>query len=94
MEMYDPPHPGGILKEALENVPTTITAFAAYLGVSRVNLSRVLNCRAGITPEMSIRIGQAFGQSSDIWFKMQNAYDFWQASQLKRKKIKPLKIAA
>jgi addiction module HigA family antidote len=92
--MYDPPHPGGILKEALENVPTTITAFAAYLGVSRVNLSRVLNCRAGITPEMSIRIGQAFGQSSDIWFKMQNAYDFWQASQLKRKKIKPLKIAA
>jgi addiction module HigA family antidote len=94
MEMYDPPHPGGILKEALENVPTTITAFAAYLGVSRVNHSRVLNCRAGITPEMSIRIGQAFGQSSDIWFKMQNAYDFWQASQLKRKKIKPLKIAA
>jgi addiction module HigA family antidote len=94
MEMYDPPHPGGILKEALENVPTTVTAFAAYLGVSRVNLSRVLNCRAGITPEMSIRIGQAFGQSSDIWFKMQNAYDFWQASQLKRKKIKPLKIAA
>ena len=94
MEMYDPPHPGGILKEALENVPTTITAFAAYLGVSRVNLSRVLNCRAGITPEMSIRIGQAFGQSSDIWFKMKNAYDFWQASQLKRKKIKPLKIAA
>jgi plasmid maintenance system antidote protein VapI len=43
---------------------------------------------------MSIRIGQAFGQSPDIWFKMQNAYDFWQASQLKRKKIKPLKIAA
>jgi addiction module HigA family antidote len=54
----------------------------------------VLNCRAGITAEMSIRIGQAFGQSPDIWFKMQNAYDFWQASQLKRKKIKPLKIAA
>jgi plasmid maintenance system antidote protein VapI len=44
---------------------------------------------------MSIRISQAFGQDSpDIWFKMQNAYDFWQASQVKRKKIKPLKIAA
>jgi addiction module HigA family antidote len=95
MLMYNPPHPGRILKEALENVPTTVTAFAAYLGVSRVNLSRVLNCRAGITAEMSIRISQAFGQDSpDIWFKMQNAYGFWQASQVKRRKIKPLKIAA
>src|ERR1022692_4804846 len=94
MEMYDPPHPGGILKEALEHVPTTVTDFAAHLGVSRVTLSRVLNCRAGITAEMSIRIGQAFGQSPDIWFKMQNAYDFWQASHVKRIKVRRLKIAA
>lgn len=95
MQMYNPPHPGRILKEALENVPTTVTDFAAHLGVSRVNLSRVLNCRAGITAEMSIRIGEAFGQSPDIWFKMQNAHDFWQASQTrKRRKIRPIQVAA
>ena len=94
MEMYNPPHTGGILKEALEHVPATVTDFAAHLGVSRVTLSRVLNCRAGITAEMSIRIGQAFGQSPDIWFKMQNAYDFWQASHAKRIKVRRLKIAA
>jgi len=96
MQMYNPPHPGRILKEALENVPTTVTDFAAHIGVSRVNLSRVLNCRAGITPDMSIKLSEAFGQDSpDIWFKMQNAHDFWQAAQAKkRRKIRPIQVAA
>jgi addiction module HigA family antidote len=84
-----------VLKDVLESVPMTLTEFAAHIGVSRVTLSRVLNCHAGITPEMSIKLAQAFGQPSlDIWFQMQNDYDFWQASQAKRKAVRPLKIAA
>ncbi len=64
----------------------SITEFAAHIGVSRVALSRVVNCHAGFTPEMSIRVAQAFGQpTEDIWFKMQNDHDFWQASQKRRK---------
>lgn len=95
MQMYNPPHPGRIVKSALEEIPMTVTDFAAHLGVSRVTLSRVLNCHAGITPEMSIKISQAFGQTqSDIWFKMQNDYDFWHASQAKRRPVRQLKIAA
>jgi len=94
MQMHNPPHPGGILKEALESIPMTVTEFAAHLGVSRVGLSRILNERAGITAEMSIKIGEAFGQSLDLWFKVQNAHDFWQAAQAKRRKIKQLKKAA
>jgi len=93
MLMHNPPHPGSILKEALEHVPITVTKFAEHLGVSRVALSRVLNCRAGITPVMSIKISEAFGQDSpDIWFKVQNAHDFWQALQARKKKVKPLKM--
>ena len=92
MRMYDPPHPGEIIKEALDNIPISVTAFAAHIGVARGTLSRVLNGRAGITPEMSIRISQAFGQKQrDIWFVLQTDYDFWRASQAKRKKIAPLK---
>jgi len=95
MQMYNPPHPGGMLRRILEDMPMTVTAFAAHIGVSRVALSRVVNERAGITPEMSIKISQAFGQpSGDIWFKMQNQHDFWHASQAKRRAIRPLKIAA
>ena len=93
MQMHNPPHPGLVLKDALDNLPITVTKFAAHLGVSRVTLSRVLNGRAGITADVSIRISEAFGQSPDLWFKMQNTHDFWQAVQGKRKKVRPLQAA-
>ena len=95
MEMYNPPHPGRILKEALENIPMTVSEFAAHIGVSRVTLSRIVNCRAGFTPEMSLRISEALGQgSSGIWFRMQNDHDLWHASHAKRKKVRPIKMKA
>ena len=97
MRMYNPPHPGRIIREAIEALPMTVTAFAAHIGVSRVALSRVLNEKAGVTPEMSIKISEAFGQDApDIWFNIQNDHDFWRASQAKarRKKIEPLQTAA
>jgi addiction module HigA family antidote len=95
MQMFNPPHPGQIVKEALEAMPMTVTDFASHIGVSRVALSRVLNGHAGITPEMSIKISQAFGQpSGDIWFLMQCDHDFWHASHKKQRPVRPLKIAA
>lgn len=93
--MHNPPHPGKVLRDALDGLKMTVTDFAAHIGVSRATISRILSGRAGITPEMSIRLAQAFGQpTEDIWWKMQVGYDFWQASQRKRKPIKPLKTAA
>jgi addiction module HigA family antidote len=93
MRMYNPPHPGRMIKDALPEIPMTVSEFAAHIGVSRVTLSRIINQRAGITAEMSIKLSQAFGQPSpDLWFKMQNDYDFWQALQAKRKKVRPIKI--
>ncbi|HWZ50467.1 MAG TPA: HigA family addiction module antitoxin [Granulicella sp.] len=94
MQMHNPAHPGRVLKDVLPNIPMTVTEFAAHIGVSRVTLSRVLNERAGVSAEMSIKISEAFGQSPDLWFKMQNAYDFWQASRTKRSKVKPLQLSA
>jgi addiction module HigA family antidote len=49
MEMFNPPHPGRILKDVLPEIPMTISQFAAHIDVSRVTLSRVINGRAGIT---------------------------------------------
>ena len=90
--MHNPPHPGRVLREYLGG--RSVTEVADHLGVSRVALSRVLNCKAAVSAEMSIKFGQALNTSPDLWFKMQNAYDFWQASQAKRKKIQPLSTAA
>ena len=95
--MHNPPHPGRIIKEAVAAIPMSVTGFAAHIGVSRVTLSRVLNEKAGVTPEMSIKISEAFGQDSpDIWFNLQNDYNFWQASHARdgRKKVEPLHSAA
>ena len=89
--MYNPPHPGEVLKDALEGIPMSVTAFAAHIGVSRVQLSRVVNGKAAITAELSMKLSEAFDQKQpNIWFKMQNTYDFWQASHAKRKKVRPI----
>jgi antitoxin HigA-1 len=91
-QMHNPAHPGEVLKEVLGD--RSITEVAKHLGVTRVALSRVLNCKAGVSAEMSIRLSEALNTTPDMWFRMQAQYDFWQAQQKKRKKIKPLAPAA
>lgn len=87
MDMHNPPHPGAVLKDALEGTGMTVGAFAAHVGISRNTLSRILNEHAAITPEMSIKLAEAFSQPTlDIWFRIQNKFDFWQAKQAKKAK--------
>ena len=82
MQMYNPPHPGEILKElCLEPLGLTITRAAEALGVSRKTLSAILNGRAGITPEMAIRLSIAFDTSAESWLNQQAQYDLWRARQ-------------
>ena len=82
-KMHDPAHPGTILASYMQN--RSVTAVAAHLGVTRVALSRVLNGRAGISAEMAIRLGHAFGTEPDLWMRLQMQRDLWEASQKKLK---------
>lgn len=79
MSMHNPAHPGEILKELIiEPLELTITDVSAHLNISRKTLSKVLNGRGAITPEMAIRLELAFKKpSADHWLKLQNAYDLW-----------------
>jgi len=82
MQMYNPPHPGEILKElCLEPLGLTVTRAAEALGVSRKTLSAILNGRAGISPEMAIRLSMAFDTSAESWLNQQTQYDLWLARQ-------------
>ncbi|MBX3059391.1 MAG: HigA family addiction module antidote protein [Anaerolineae bacterium] len=82
MQMYDPPHPGEIIKElCLEPLGLTVTRAAEALGVSRKTLSAILNGHAGISPEMAIRLSIAFDTSAESWLNQQTQYDLWQARQ-------------
>ena len=92
MLMHNPPHPGGILRQlCLEPLGLTVTA--AALGVTRKTLSAILNGRAGISPEMAVRLSIAFGTSSESWLNQQVQYDLWQAEQ-HRNELRVKKLAA
>jgi antitoxin HigA-1 len=80
MEMYDPPHPGEIVREdCLKALDLSVTEAAKGLGVTRKTLSSIVNGRSGITAEMALRLSRAFGSTPEHWLQMQLAYDLWQA---------------
>jgi len=83
MTLYNPAHPGEILKDLIiDSLGLTITDVAKHLDISRKTLSKVLNTRGSITPEMALRLELVFSKpSADHWLRLQNAYDLWQARQ-------------
>ena len=83
MRMHNPPHPGEVVREYLGEM--SVSAAAKHLGVGRVTLSRVLNGKATISPEMAVRLAAAFGTSSpEVWLGMQAKYDLWQLQKRSR----------
>ena len=76
MPMKNPPHPGRIVREEiLQPLGLNVTSGAKVLGVSRQALNNLVNQRAGISPEMAIRLAKAFGVSAQTWLRMQSNYD-------------------
>jgi antitoxin HigA-1 len=93
--MFNPPHPGLALRDdVLPALGLSVTEAATQLGVARVSLSRVLNGRAGISPDMALRIeawlGKDRGGEARLWLAEQSAYDVWQA--MLRFKKAPMKV--
>ena len=78
--MKNPPHPGlSIRHDCLEPLGLTVTEAAKKLGVSRKQLSNVVNGHSGISPQMAIRLDKAFGGGANTWYRLQAAYDLAQA---------------
>jgi len=94
MRMHNPPHPGEILREpCLAPLGLTVTQAAGALGVSRKTLSTILNGRAGISPQMAVRLSLAFGTSAESWMNQQVQYDLWHAER-DRKKLRVRRLCA
>jgi addiction module HigA family antidote len=97
--MHNPPHPGETLREdILPALGLTVTDAAAQLGVTRAALSRVLNARAAISPEMALRLeawlGVENGGRADLWVAQQAAFDLWQARKAGKPKVRRAILAA
>jgi addiction module HigA family antidote len=94
MKMHNPPHPGEVLKTlCLEPLDLTVTETARSLGVSRKTLSGILNGRAGISPEMAVRLSIALGTSAESWLSQQLQYDLWHAER-NRNRLRVAKLTA
>lgn len=91
-QMFNPPHPGKVLREYIGQMD--VTTAAKRLHISRTTLSRILNGAAGISADMSLRLSDALGTHASFWYQMQMGYDIWQASQRKRPKIQRFDTAA
>ncbi|MCF0057914.1 HigA family addiction module antitoxin [Dyadobacter sp. CY356] len=82
-----PAHPGAILNGMIEglreetNQAYTISELANGLGVNRSTLSLILNKKSGISPEMAIKLSEAFGTSAELWMNLQKKYDLWNAEK-------------
>lgn len=93
IKMHNPPHPGETLKDdVLPALGLNVPDAAAQLGVTRPALSRVLNGRASISPEMALRIegwlGVKNGAQADAWISHQASYDLWKARKAGAPKLK------
>jgi len=91
-EMFNPPHPGKVLREYFGEMD--VTTAAKRLHVSRTMLSRILNGAAGISADMSLRLSDALGTHAGFWYYLQAGYDLWQAAHKKRPKIESFDVAA
>ena len=92
VNMHNPPHPGTILKGLyLDGAGLTVTQASEALGISRKTLSQIINGRAGVSPQMSILLAQAFPTTTpQLWLNLQQQYDLWQVRQKPLPTIAPL----
>jgi addiction module HigA family antidote len=82
MPMYNPPHPGEIIREfCTDPLKMNVTEAAKVLGVTRKTFSAILNGRSGISPEMALRLAKVFGRTPEGWLKLQSQYDLWKTRQ-------------
>lgn len=83
--MYNPPHPGELLREYLGTMQVGVAA--KHLRVARSTLSRLLNGRTSFTAPMALRLADALGTEPEVWLDLQQQYDLWHAARRKRPKV-------
>jgi antitoxin HigA-1 len=91
--MKNPSHPGSLIRADLDKLGLSVMEAAQALGVSRQQLHAVISGRAGVTPEMAVRLEKALGSTADTWLRMQMNYDLAQirarAASIKVKRLAP-----
>jgi antitoxin HigA-1 len=90
--IHNPKHPGKMVKSfCLDPLGLSVTNAAKALDISRTTLSKLINGKVNITPEMAIRLSIVFNTSDELWISLQTGYDLWKAQKQKKKlHLRPL----
>lgn len=84
--IHKPKHPGLMIKSmCLDPLGLSVSKAAKLLRISRPTLSKLVNGRLSISPEMAIRLAIVFGTSEELWINMQAGYDLWKAQKVRKK---------
>jgi len=90
MDMKNPPHPGELIGDTLDELDVSITAAAEGLGITRQQLHNLIAGRSGVTPEMAVKLEKAIGSTADTWLRMQMNYDL---AQVRKRNINVKRLA-
>lgn len=82
MKMKNPPHPGAIIQEALDELNVSLREFAKAMDIAPSTASRLLTEKAALTPEMAVKLAVVIGSSADVWLKLQIAYSLAEAEKV------------
>ena len=85
-------HPGEFLREALDGLAITQSAFAQAIGVSAMRVSHVLKGDRPVTAELALRLGRALGQTPQYWLNLQTTYDLKMAQIEMRDSLKQVQV--
>jgi addiction module HigA family antidote len=93
MQMFNPPHPGAGIRAWMGD-SITVSALAKHIGMTRANLSMILNGRLGVSATVAIKLAEAFPKTdAQFWMNLQTQYDLARARRKKRAKIRPIQTA-
>jgi addiction module HigA family antidote len=92
MPMKNPPHPGEMIGDSIDEMGVSVVEAAKALGVTRQQLHNVIAGRSAISPEMAIRLEKALGSTADAWLRLQANYDLVQV-RAKARSIKVTRLA-
>lgn len=81
MKMKNPPHPGVIIQEALDELNVSLREFARAMDIAPSTASRLLTQKAALTPEMAVKLAVVIGSSAEVWMKLQNAFSLAEAQK-------------
>ena len=93
--IHNPLHPGEIVREVCVNATgLTVKEASERLAVDRTTLSRLINGKANISPEMAVRLAMALDSDPKLWLDLQRDYDLWRLQKKSKNRFGVKKIAA